>query len=167
MKRVDTMRTAVYAGTFDPPTYGHLDIIKRASAVFDVLIVAIMQNPEKRSFFTEEERVHMLETMCEGLDNVKILVGDGLTVDLAKENNAEFLVRGIRAIMDYEYELQIASANMVIGEDIETVFFLARPEHSYLSSTIVRSIAEHDGDISKFIPESIIDLVREKYRNNK
>ncbi len=158
------MKTAVYAGTFDPPTYGHLDIIKRASAVFDVLIVAIMQNPDKRASFTEEERVNMLEIMCQDLDNVKVLVGDGLTVDLAKENNADFLVRGIRAIMDYEYELQIASANMVIGEDIETVFFLARPEHSYLSSSIVRSIAQHDGDISQFIPDSIIDSVREKYK---
>ncbi len=157
------MKTAVYAGTFDPPTYGHLDIIKRASAVFDVLIVAIMQNPDKRASFDEDVRVHMLETMCAELKNVKILVGDGLTVDLAKENDAEFLVRGIRAIMDYEYELQIASANMVIGEDIETVFFLARPEHSYLSSSIVRSIAQHGGDISQFIPESIIDLVKEKY----
>lgn len=161
------MKTAVYAGTFDPPTYGHLDIIKRASVVFDVLIVAIMKNSEKRSFFSEEERVNMLKIMCKDLENVKILVGDGLTVDLAKENNADFLVRGIRAIMDYEYELQIASANMVIGEDIETVFFLARPEHSYLSSSIVRSIAEHKGDISKFIPESIIEEVIAKYNNGK
>ncbi len=109
----------------------------------------------------------MLKIMCKDLENVKILVGDGLTVDLAKENNADFLVRGIRAIMDYEYELQIASANMVIGEDIETVFFLARPEHSYLSSSIVRSIAEHKGDISKFIPESIIEEVIAKYNNGK
>ncbi|NLY63275.1 MAG: pantetheine-phosphate adenylyltransferase [Erysipelothrix sp.] len=161
------MKTAVYAGTFDPPTYGHLDIIKRASAVFDVLIVAIMRNSEKNSVFNTEEKVAMLETICKDFDNVKILVGDGLTVDLARENNADFLVRGIRAIMDYEYELQIASANMVIGKDIETVFFLARPEHSYLSSSIVRSIAEHSGDISKFIPESIIDIVNNKFQSSK
>ena len=103
--------------------------------------------------------------MCKDLDNVKIMVGDGLTVDLAEQNNAKFLVRGIRAIMDYEYELQIASANMVIGKGIETVFFLARPEHSYLSSSIVRSIAEHKGDISKFIPDNIIDVVINKYNN--
>ncbi len=157
------MKTAVYPGTFDPPTYGHLDIIKRASNVFDELIVAIMSNPVKTSFFDDEEKKQMLEIMCKDLDNVKVVIGTGLTVDLAKEHDAKFLVRGIRAIMDYEYELQIASANMVIGEDIETVFFLARPEHSYLSSSIARSIAEHQGDISKFIPESIIDKVINKY----
>lgn len=157
------MKTAVYPGTFDPPTYGHLDIIKRASNVFDELIVAIMSNPVKTSFFDDEEKKQMLEIMCKDLDNVKVVIGTGLTVNLAKEHDAKFLVRGIRAIMDYEYELQIASANMVIGEDIETVFFLARPEHSYLSSSIARSIAEHQGDISKFIPESIIDKVINKY----
>lgn len=157
------MKTAVYPGTFDPPTYGHLDIIKRASNVFDELIVAIMSNPVKTSFFDDEEKKQMLEIMCKDIDNVKVVIGTGLTVDLAKEHDAKFLVRGIRAIMDYEYELQIASANMVIGEDIETVFFLARPEHSYLSSSIARSIAEHQGDISKFIPESIIDKVINKY----
>ncbi|NLC34412.1 MAG: pantetheine-phosphate adenylyltransferase [Erysipelothrix sp.] len=161
------MKIAVYAGTFDPPTIGHLDIIKRAANVFDELIVAIMKNSEKHSFFSTEERVEMLIEICKDLDNVKIMVGDGLTVDLAKDHKANFLVRGIRAIMDYEYELQIASANMVIGENIETVFFLARPEHSYLSSSIVRSIAEHDGDISKFIPESIIENVILKYQSNK
>lgn len=161
------MKIAVYAGTFDPPTIGHLDIIKRAANVFDELIVAIMKNSEKHSFFSTEERVEMLKEICKDLDNVKIMVGDGLTVDLAKDHKANFLVRGIRAIMDYEYELQIASANMVIGENIETVFFLARPEHSYLSSSIVRSIAEHDGDISKFIPESIIENVILKYQSNK
>lgn len=161
------MKIAVYAGTFDPPTIGHLDIIKRAANVFDELIVAIMKNSEKHSFFSTEERVEMLIEICKDLDNVKIMVGDGLTVDLAKDHKANFLVRGIRAIMDYEYELQIASANMVIGENIETVFFLARPEHSYLSSSIVRSIAEHDGDISKFIPESIIENVILKYQSKK
>lgn len=159
------MKTAVYAGTFDPPTYGHLDIITRAAEVFDVLIVAIMRNSEKNSFFNTDEKVKMLEIMCKDIDNVKIMVGDGLTVDLAEQNDAKFLVRGIRAIMDYEYELQIASANMVIGKGIETVFFLAKPEHSYLSSSIVRSIAEHKGDISKFIPDNIIDIVINKYNN--
>lgn len=161
------MRKGVYPGTFDPPTYGHLDIIKRAAQVFDVLIVAIMQNPEKHSIFTIEERKNMLEIMCKDIENVKVVVGDGLTVDLARDYGADFLVRGIRAIMDYEYELQIASANMVIGDNIETIFLLARPEHSYLSSSIARSIAEHNGDITRFIPPSIIDLVEEKYKHNK
>lgn len=159
-----TMKTAVYPGAFDPPTYGHLDIIKRAASIFDVLIVAIMENPQKQTFFSAQEKREMLEILCKDMVNVKVMIGDGLTVDLAQENNAKFLVRGIRAIMDYEYELQIASANMVIGGGIETVFFLARPEHSYLSSSITRSIAEHQGDISKFIPSSIRDMVVKKYK---
>lgn len=159
-----TMKTAVYPGAFDPPTFGHLDIIKRASSIFDVLIVAIMENPQKKTFFSAQEKKEMLEILCEEFDNVKIVIGTGLTVNLAQDHHAKFLVRGIRAIMDYEYELQIASANMVIGKDIETVFFLARPEHSYLSSSITRSIAEHHGDISKFIPDSIRKMVEDKYK---
>lgn len=158
------MKTAVYPGAFDPPTFGHLDIIKRAAAIFDILIVAIMENPQKKSFFSPEEKKAMLEVLCKEFTNVKIVIGTGLTVDLAHEHHAKFLVRGIRAIMDYEYELQIASANMVIGKGIETVFFLARPEHSYLSSSITRSIAEHHGDISKFIPEAIRATVEDKYK---
>lgn len=157
-------KICVYPGAFDPPTFGHVDIIKRSALVFDQLIVAIMRNPQKVEKFTPEEKKAMLEVLCQDFDNVKVVIGTGLTVDLAKEYGAKFLVRGIRAIMDYEYELQIASANMVIGEEIETVFFLARPEHSYLSSTIARSIAQHHGDISKFIPQEIIKDVEAKFK---
>ncbi len=157
-------RIAVYPGAFDPPTFGHKDIIKRASGLFDTLIVAIMVNPQKRTFFSPQEKKEMLEIMVSEYDNVKVVIGNGLTVDLAAQNDAKFLVRGIRAIMDYDYELQIASANMVIGKGIETVFFLAKPEHSYLSSSIAKSIAEHHGDISKFIPPSIIKVVEDKYK---
>ncbi len=158
------MKHAVYPGAFDPPTFGHLDIIQRSAALFGKLIVAIMENPQKKSFFTPVERKEMLEVLCKDFDNVEIVIGNGLTVDLASEYEADFLVRGIRAIMDYEYELQIASANMIIGDGIETIFFLARPEHSYLSSTIARSIAEHHGDISKFIPGQILNKVERKFR---
>lgn len=158
------MNHAVYPGAFDPPTFGHLDIIKRSAPLFDLLIVAVMENPQKQSFFTPKERKAMLEVLCKDFDNVKVVIGNGLTVDLAKAHNAAYLVRGIRAIMDYEYELQIASANMIIGNGIETIFFLARPEHSYLSSTIARSIAENHGDISKFIPESILKKVEKRYQ---
>ncbi len=157
-------RIAVYPGAFDPPTFGHKDIIKRASGLFDTLIVAIMVNPSKKTFFSPQEKKKMLEIIVSEYPNVKVVIGNGLTVDLAAENKAKFLVRGIRAIMDYDYELQIASANMVIGKGIETVFFLAKPEHSYLSSSIARSIAEHHGDISKFIPASIIEVVEKKYK---
>lgn len=158
------MKHAVYPGAFDPPTFGHLDIIQRSAPLFGKLVVAIMENPQKKSFFTPLERKEMLEVLCKDFDNVEVVVGNGLTVNLAKEHEADFLVRGIRAIMDYEYELQIASANMIIGDGIETIFFLSRPEHSYLSSTIARSIAENHGDISKFIPEAILKKVERKYQ---
>lgn len=158
------MKHAVYPGAFDPPTFGHLDIIQRSAPLFAKLVVAIMENPQKKSFFTPFERKEMLEVLCKDFDNVEVVVGNGLTVNLAKEHEADFLVRGIRAIMDYEYELQIASANMIIGDGIETIFFLSRPEHSYLSSTIARSIAENHGDISKFIPEAILKKVERKYQ---
>lgn len=158
------MKHAVYPGAFDPPTFGHLDIIQRSAPLFSKLVVAIMENPQKKSFFTPFERKEMLEVLCKDFDNVEVVVGNGLTVNLAKEHEADFLVRGIRAIMDYEYELQIASANMIIGDGIETIFFLSRPEHSYLSSTIARSIAENNGDISKFIPEAILKKVERKYQ---
>ena len=157
-------KTAVYPGSFDPPTFGHMDIIERAAAVFDTLVVAVMENPKKSTFFSVLEKKAMLEVLCAKYENVRVVIGSGLTVDLARDNNAKFLVRGIRAIMDYEYELQIASANMVIGKGIETVFFLSKPEHSYLSSSIARSIAEHQGDISKFIPQEIINIVEKKYK---
>lgn len=159
-----TLKKAVYPGSFDPPTYGHLDIIKRASAVFDFLIVAIMENPNKATFFSPEEKKEMLDALCKDYENVKVVIGNGLTVDLAEYFNAKFLVRGIRAIVDYDYELQIASANMVIGKGIETIFFLARPEHSYLSSTITRSIAENHGDITKFVPKAVRQIVLDKYK---
>lgn len=156
------MKIGIYPGSFDPVTFGHLDIIKRASELFDTLYVAIMQNAAKHNEFTVEERKSMLEQTLQGFDNVIVIVGHGLTINLAKELNARFLVRGIRAVMDYEYELQLATVNMTLNPDIETVFLLTRPENSFLSSSIVKSIAEHDGDLSHFVPAEIIDKIKEK-----
>ena len=149
------MKRACYPGSFDPPTYGHLDIITRASSVFDELIIAIMKNPNKRNAFTEQE-------ITRDLPNVKVVVGHGLTVEFAKSIGAQVLIRGIRAVMDYEYELQQATANMFLDETIETVFFVARPRYSFLSSSVSKEIALNNGDLSKFIPEAIIEEVEEE-----
>ena len=156
------MKKAVYPGSFDPPTYGHLDIITRASSVFDELVIAIMKNPKKKSAFTEEERIEMLRKITRDLPNVSVVVGHGLTVRFAHSIGAQVLIRGIRAVMDYEYELQQATANMYLDDSIETVFFVARPRFSFLSSSLSKAIALNNGDLSKFIPEAIIEEVEQE-----
>lgn len=154
-----------YPGTFDPITKGHLDIIERASKQFDEVVVLVMSNPNKKSLFSKDERKELIENTLEevgGLQNVKVVVGDGLTVEMAKELGATALIRGIRAVSDYEYELQQATANMALDENIETIFMIAKPKYSFLSSSIVKEIAHYDGDISEFIPSCIIDDVMKK-----
>lgn len=162
------MRIALYPGSFDPITYGHLDIIKRASELFDKVIIAIMLNPEKKNTFTAEERKQMiLESIKDVTGDIEVVIGTGLTVSFAESLGAKFLVRGIRAVMDYEYELQIATTNMALKPGIETVFFLTRPNNSFLSSTTVKMIAQHGGDLSRFIPAEIDEFVRSKFKKGE
>ncbi len=158
-----------YPGTFDPITKGHLDIIERASKAFDEVVVLIMRNPRKRCLFSEEERVHQIKKCLEAanLKNVEVLVGEGLTVHYANKIGANAMIRGIRAVSDYEYELQIATANMELNEDIETIFLIARPAYSFLSSSVVKEIGENGGDINDFMPEIIVDEVLEKLRKKE
>ncbi|SJZ74442.1 pantetheine-phosphate adenylyltransferase [Anaerorhabdus furcosa] len=158
------MKIACYPGSFDPITNGHLDIIKRASKMFDEVIVTIMVNPKKKVTFDQQERKEMIEKCTKDLPNVKVVVGEGLTVDFATKLNATALIRGIRAVADYEYELQQATANMMLNDHIETLFFVARPEFSFLSSSVAKEIAFNGGDISKFIPEAINDYVMKKFK---
>lgn len=156
------MTKAMYPGTFDPITIGHIDIIKRASKMFDELIIAIMQNPRKTCSFTALERKAMIEKCVKEISNVKVVIGEGLTINLAAEMGCNALVRGIRAIADYEYELAQATSNMILNKDIETVILVAKPEYSFLSSSIAKEIAMFEGDISSFIPSQIHDDVRKK-----
>ncbi len=156
------MIKAIYPGTFDPITEGHLDIIKRASKIYDKLIVAIMNNKSKTCTFTNEERKAMIEKCVSDLNNVKVVIGEGLTVDLAKKNNCKIIVRGIRAVSDYESELALATANMTLNNEIETVFMVAKPELSFLSSSVAKEIASFNGDISSYIPAPIIKEVSAK-----
>lgn len=156
------MIKAIYPGTFDPITVGHLDVIKRASKIYDKLIVAVMENNKKNCTFTEVERKAMIEKCVKDLPNVKVVIGDGLTVDFAKKNNCNVIIRGIRAVSDYESELALATANMSLDEKIETVFMVAKPELSFLSSSIAKEIASFNGDISSYIPKPIIKDVSKK-----
>ncbi len=149
------MIKAIYPGSFDPITVGHLDIIKRASSIFDELYVAIMVNPEKTSTFTAQERKLFIEECIKDLPNVKVVTGHKLTVDLAESLDCKVMVRGIRAVTDYEYELAQATSNLMLNSDIETCLFVAKPELSFLSSSIAKEIASFNGDISKFIPDVI------------
>ncbi len=156
------MIKAIYPGTFDPITIGHLDVILRAAKIYDKLIIAIMENRSKTCTFSREERKKLIEECIKDLDNVEVIVGEGLTVNMAEENDCRIIVRGIRAVSDYESELALATANMNLNNNIETVFMVAKPELSFLSSSIAKEIASFNGDISDYIPPAIIKEVSEK-----
>ncbi len=155
---------AVYPGSFDPITYGHLDIIERAAALYDKLVILIMRNDDKNGTFSFEERKAMIEETVSHLDNVVCEIGSGLTIDVASKLDARVLIRGIRAVSDYEYEMQLATANMTLNNQIETVFLLAKPEYSFLSSSTAKAIAKNNGDLSCFVPKSVATKLMEKYK---
>ena len=156
------MIKAIYPGTFDPITVGHLDVIKRAAGIYDHLVIAVMENRNKKCTFSKEERKKLIEKCVDDLDNVTVVIGEGLTVNLAREMDCRIIIRGIRAVSDYESELALATANMQLNENIETVFMVAKPELSFLSSSIAKEIASFKGDITSYIPEAIIKEVSEK-----
>ena len=154
--------TAIYPGSFDPVTNGHLDLIERASRLFGRLIVALLLNPEKDPLFTVEERVEMLRQVCARLPNVEIDTFDGLLVDYARRQGARVLLRGIRAVSDYEYELQMALMNRNLQPDIETVFMLPAEAYSYVSSRLVKEVARLGGSIKDLVPGTVSERIRAK-----
>ena len=156
------MRTAVYPGTFDPVTNGHLDVVRRASELFDEVIIGDLHNSAKTPLFSVEERVNILEKATENIPNVKVKPFCGLSVDFARACNAKVIVRGLRAITDFEYELQMAQTNRILAPDIDTTFLITSLEYAYLSSTTVKEVAAFDGDISKFVPEFVAEEIRKK-----
>lgn len=156
------MKRGIYPGTFDPITYGHLDVIKRASAVVDELIIGVLNNYSKNPLFTREERVAMIEDLVKDSPSIRVESYEGLLIDFARECRANFVIRGIRAITDFEYELQMSQTNRIINPEIDTIFFTTSLEYAYLSSSTVREVANFGGDISKFVPESIDKMVKEK-----
>lgn len=161
------MKRAIYPGSFDPVTNGHVDIILRSSKIVDKLIVGVLNNSAKKSLLSVEERVSMLKELTKDLPNVEVTSFDGLLVDYMREIDASIIVRGLRAVTDFEYELQIAQTNHIENTDIETIFLTTNLQYSYLSSTIVKEFASYGGDISKFVPEQFVDRIYEKYNIKK
>lgn len=156
------MVRAIYAGSFDPVTFGHLDIVERSSKVVDELIVGVLNNRTKSPLFSVEERVKMLEEVTKDFPNVKIKSFTGLLVDFAKECEANVLVRGLRAISDFDYELQMAQTNRIINPKLDTLFLTTSLEYAYLSSTTVKEVAEFGGDISAFVPPCVKEQMSER-----
>ena len=161
------MKRAIYPGSFDPLTLGHLDMIKRSAKIVDELVIGVLNNSAKNSLFSLDERVSMIKEMTESMPNVTVASFDGLLVDYMKEINATIIVRGLRAVTDFEYELQIAQTNHVENPEVETIFLTTSLQFSYLSSTIVKEFASYGGDISKFVPARFIDRIYEKYHISK
>ena len=155
---------AIYPGSFDPVTKGHLDIIERASKISDELIVGVLQNKAKTPLFSVEERVTMLKEVTKNMKNVKIIPFEGLLIDFAKQMDANVIVRGLRAITDFEYELQMSQTNRKLNSDIETIFLTTSLEYSYLSSTTVKEVASFGGDISQFVPTFVAGKITEKIK---
>ncbi len=149
------MTIAIYPGSFDPPTLGHLDVIQRASLLFDRVIVAVGANPEKSPWFTLGERLHMLKECTAHLPNVEVDSFQGLLVEYARRRGAKAIVKGLRAISDFEAEFQMALANRTLAPEIETVFLMTSAEHMFVSSSTVKEIAQLGGDVKEFVPESV------------
>ncbi len=156
------MKVMVYPGSFDPITLGHLDIIKRASKMTDKLIVTVMDNPKKKTFFTVDERVDMIKKSIVGIDNIVVDSSSGLMVDYMRKVGATASIRGLRAVTDFEYEMQWATFNQMLDDEFEAVFLMANTEHSFLSSSIVREIGQLGGDIRKMVAPEIYDFVKNK-----
>ncbi len=161
-------KVGIYSGTFDPVTNGHLDIIERGYELFDYLYITIAQNINKKTLFTVEERVEMLKRATMHLENVEVVVcRDQLVVDFAKEVGAKTILRGLRAVTDFEYEFQIATTNKRLAPEIETVFLMTKAENMFLSSSTTKEVARFGGDVSSFVPDFVQDALKEKFNQKK
>jgi len=157
------MKIGIYPGSFDPITFGHIDIIERAAKVVDELVIGVLNNSEKKPLFTAEERVSLIKEAVKHVPNVRVEAFDGLTVDFAMANNAKILVRGLRAVTDFEYELQIAQINHKICNELDTIFFTTSVEYSYLSSSVVKELAKYNRDVKSLVPEIVAEALQKKF----
>ncbi len=158
-------KIAVVPGSFDPITKGHLDIIGRAADVFDIVYVAVLNNSAKQPLFTIEERIALITEVTKDIPNIRIESSSGLLIDYAKEKKAKAIVRGLRAVSDFEYEMQITSMNRVLDENIETFFIMAKNQYSFLSSSIVKEVAKYGGDVHELVPAVVDQALKEKFKN--
>lgn len=161
------MATAVYPGSFDPITYGHLDIIRRAAEVFDKVIVGVLKNQTKTPLFDFDERVEMIREVVKEFPNVEVVSFHGLLIEFTKKMNADVIVRGIRAVSDFEYELMMAKTNKQLNPEVETMFFATSAKYSFLSSSTVRELAMFDGDITPFVPDCVRERINAKIQANR
>ncbi len=153
---------AVYAGTFDPITFGHVDLIERAVSIFDRIIVAIAASPSKHPLFSLEERVHMSADVLKSYPNVEVLGFDSLLLDFAKKHGANVILRGLRTVTDFDYEFQLASMNRHLNQEIESIFLMPDENYMYISSSLVREIAFLGGDVSAFVPDQVVQELKKK-----
>jgi pantetheine-phosphate adenylyltransferase len=158
---------AVCPGSFDPITYGHLDIIRRGAKVFDMVYVVVLNNSAKNPLFTVEERKNLIQEVTKDLPNVKVDEFSGLLIEYAKSVNANAIIRGLRAVSDFEYEMQITSMNRVLNEDIETFFIMTNNQYSFLSSSIVKEVAKYNGNISELVPPLVKKALYQKFYRDK
>ena len=158
------MKKAIYPGSFDPVTLGHLDIIKRASKIFDHVIIGVLNNTSKTPLFSSEERVNMLRDVLCDIDNVSVESFNGLLVDFAKQKNTNVIIRGLRALTDFDLEMQMAQSNRMVAPDVDTIFLSTSLEYSYLSSSVVKEYARYGVDVKEFVPECIVSKLLDKMK---
>lgn len=159
-------RTAIYPGSFDPITKGHLDVLERASKMFDRVIIAVLKNSSKKSFLPVEDRVKLIKESTKELTNVEVDSFEGLTIEYAQSKGAHFLIRGLRAVSDFEYELQLCQTNSAIAPDIDTVFLTTKPKYNFISSSIVKELSFFGTDVSKFVPKSVVEYLQKQKKGN-
>ena len=154
------MKIAIYPGSFDPITKGHLDILDRAASIFDKVIIAVAKNSEKHGFLTIDERVKLIKESVKHIQNVEVDSFDGLTIEYAKKCGAQVLIRGLRAVSDFEYEMQLSQTNSALASDIQTVFLITKPEYNFISSSTIKEILVNGGDISQFVPHPVYEYMK-------
>ena len=158
------MNTAIYPGSFDPITKGHLDVLDKATKIFDKVVISVLNNSAKQGFIPVEDRLTLIKKSLGEMKNVEVSSFDGLTVEYAKQIGAKHLIRGLRAVSDFEYEMQLSQTNQCLANDIDTVFLITKPKYNFISSGTVKEVAIMGGDVSKFVPEAVVEYLKDKIK---